>query len=103
MNQPGARLMQLSQGFSYTWGASRPVGQRVLPDSLKLDGRPIDAAATLRITVNAYMASGGDNFLVFKQGRDTRTGMMDVDALELYVKNNPGLKPGAPSRVTRLN
>jgi 5'-nucleotidase len=102
-NQASARLLQLSQGFSYTWDASRPIGQRVLPDSLKLDGQPIGAGSTVRVTVNAFMASGGDGFVMLKQGRDVSTGMMDVDALELYVKENPGLKPGTQSRVTRLN
>jgi 5'-nucleotidase len=102
-NQPNGRMLQLSQGFSYTWDASRPVGQRVLPESLRLDGRPITAASTVRVTVNGFLASGGDSFVLLKQGRDASTGMMDVDALELYVKNNPGLKPGMQSRVTRLN
>jgi 5'-nucleotidase len=103
LNQPSPRLLQLSQGFSYTWDASRPVGQRVLPESLKLDGQPITGASKLRVTVNAFMASGGDSFLMLKQGLDISTGMMDVDALELYVKNHPGLTPGTQARVTRLN
>ena len=102
-NQVNARMLQVSKGFSYTWDASRPVGQRVLPDSLRLDGQPLTATSTVRVTVNAFMASGGDSFLMLKQGRDASTGMMDVDALELYVKDNPGLKPGTQSRVTRLN
>jgi 5'-nucleotidase len=75
----------------------------VLPESLTLDGQLISAASKVRVTVNAYMASGGDNFPMLKQGQDVSTGMMDVDALELYVKNNPGLKPGTQTRVTRLN
>lgn len=103
--QPSAagRVLQVSKGFSYTWDAARPPGQRVLADSLKLDGRSVAAADTLRVTVNGFLASGGDNFTVLKQGRDARTGMMDIDALEAFVKANPGLTPGAPDRVTRLN
>jgi 5'-nucleotidase len=93
----------VSRGFSYTWDASRPPGQRVLADSLKLDGRPVTATDTLRVTVNSFLASGGDNFTALKQGRDARTGMMDIDALEAFVKANPTLAPGLPDRVTRLN
>jgi 5'-nucleotidase len=58
---------------------------------------------TLRVTVNSFLASGGDNFTALKQGRDARTGMMDIDALEAFVKANPTLAPGLPDRVTRLN
>ena len=49
------------------------------------------------------MAGGGDSFVMLKEGRDLRTGMMDVDALELYVRNNPALAPGPLDRVVRLN
>jgi len=103
--QPSAagRVLQVSKGFGYTWDAARPLGQRVLADSLKLDGKPIAAGDAVRVTVNGFLASGGDNFTVLKQGRDARTGMMDIDALEAFVKANPGLTPGAPDRVARLN
>jgi 5'-nucleotidase len=101
--QPKPRLMQVSRGFGYAWDAKRPNGQHVVPGSLVLDGQPIAPEALLRVTVNSFMASGGDNFHVFEQGRDRRTGMMDVDALELFIRNHPGLAPGAADRVKRLN
>ncbi|MFY9511467.1 MAG: bifunctional metallophosphatase/5'-nucleotidase [Rubrivivax sp.] len=96
-------MLQVSRGFSYSWDNGKPMGQRVLPGSLTLNGQPIAADARLRVTVNSFIASGGDNFTVLKQGSDSRTGMMDVDALELYVRNNPTLVPGALDRVTRVN
>ena len=102
-DQPSARLMQVSRGFSYTWDAARPLGERVLRESLRLNGQAITAQSKVRVTVNAFMAGGGDNFTQLKNGTDTRTGMMDVDALELYIKNNPGLAPGALNRIARLN
>ena len=99
----GGRLMHVSRGFSYSWDASRPPGQRVVPGSVHLAGQPLDANANVRVTVNAFMAGGGDSFAVLKEGRDQATGMMDVDALELYVRNNPTLAPGPLDRVLRLN
>ena len=77
--------MQVSRGFSYTWDAARPLGERVLRESLRLNGQAITAQSKVRVTVNAFMAGGGDNFTQLKNGTDTRTGMMDVDALELYI------------------
>jgi 5'-nucleotidase len=35
------RVMQVSKGFTYTWDAAKPVGQRVQADSLRLNGQPI--------------------------------------------------------------
>jgi 5'-nucleotidase len=99
----GHRVMQVSRGFSYTWDAAAPVGRRVVPGSMKLGGVAIDAGSRVRVSVNAFMASGGDNFLALKEGGDRVTGMMDIDALELYLKQHPGLSPGPLNRITRLN
>jgi 5'-nucleotidase len=101
--QPRPRILQLSRGFSYAWDATRPVGQRVVPGSVRLHGRPLEAAAEVRVTVNSYLAAGGDGFSVLEAGRQRRTGIMDVDALELFVKDNPLLVPGPLDRITRLN
>ncbi len=103
LDQPAPRIMQVSRGFSYGWDGSRPPGQRVLPGSLRLNGQPLAADSRVRVTVNAFMAGGGDNFLALKQGQEARTGMMDVDALEQFVKANPLLVPGPLDRITRVN
>jgi 5'-nucleotidase len=101
--QVSARLLQVSRGFAYTWDAARPSGQRLVPGSVTLDGRPLDLAARYRVTVNSFLAGGGDSFPALKAGTDRRTGMMDVDALERYVQANPTLAPGKLDRIARLN
>jgi 5'-nucleotidase len=101
--QPRPRVLQVSRGFGYTWDAARPPGQRVVTDSLRLNGQPIGAGTPLRITVNSYLAAGGDNFSVLKAGTGAVTGMMDVDALELHLKNNNPLAPPGEERIRRLN
>ena len=101
--QVSARLLQVSKGFAYTWDAARPLGQRLVPGSVTLDGRPLDLAASYRVTVNSFLAGGGDSFPALKAGTDRRTGMMDVDALERYVQANPMLAPGKLDRIARLN
>jgi 5'-nucleotidase len=103
LNQPRARILQVSGGFTYTGDAARPAGQRVVPGSVKLDGRAIEPGADYRVTVNSFLAGGGDNFGVLKQGRDPRTGLMDVDAFEQYLAGNPPITPGTPQRITRVN
>jgi 5'-nucleotidase len=104
LNQPRPRVLQVSQGFSYAWDASQPAGERVVPGSLQLNGTPIAPQQTLRVTINSFLATGGDNFTVFKQdGRDPRTGEMDVDALERYVSARSPVAAGASERIRRLN
>ena len=97
------RVMQVSRGFSYTWDAAAPVGQRVVAGSVKLNGVTIAPTGRYRVSVNAFMASGGDNFLALKDGTERVTGMMDIDALETYLQKHPNVAPGPLDRITRLN
>ncbi len=103
LNQPRPRILQVSNGFTYTWDAARPAGQRVVPGSVRLDGSLLEANANYRVTVNSFLAAGGDNFHTLKLGRNARTGMMDVDAFEQYLARNANLPAAAPPRITRLN
>jgi 5'-nucleotidase len=88
----GGRIMPVSSGFSYTWDASKPegaapgTGQRVVPGSMKLNGQAIDMAATYRITVNNFMASGGDSYNLLKQGRNVQEGELDSVLARLYFR-----------------
>src|SRR5712672_1149975 len=56
------RILQVSKGFSYAWDNARPYGERVLADRMSLNGEPIDPAKGYRVTVNNYLAVGGDGF-----------------------------------------
>ncbi len=107
LNQPRPRILQVSRGFSYAWDAARPVGQRVLPGSLTIDGRVIGAADKLRVTVNSFLAAGGDSFLTLKDGGEQRTGAMDIDAFEAHIAANPNVAAEAtataPARIRRVN
>jgi 5'-nucleotidase len=97
-----ARVLQPSRGFSYTWKASAPVGQRVDPASLRLNGQPIDPAGHYRVTVNTFLASGGDGFRVLAEGTERRGGMVDMDALELWLKSHSPRTPPETNRITRV-
>jgi 5'-nucleotidase len=102
IDQTRPRILQVSRGFTYQWDAQRPVGQRVVPGSVRLDGAPLDPARPYRVTINSFLADGGDNFRVFKQATERRTGLMDIDAFERYLAATPGL-PGAPEvRIRRI-
>jgi 5'-nucleotidase len=97
---PLPRALQPSAGFRYTWRADAPPGQHI--QSATLDGRELDAAADYRVTVNSFMAEGGDRLSVLTQGRDRIRTVVDVDALEAYFHELAQVAPPALGRIVRL-
>ena len=96
-------MLQVSRGFSYTWDASRPVGDRVDPATIAIDGVRVDPGAIYRVTVNSFMAGGGDGFAVLTEGTDRTGGMIDLDALVAYFSAAGPVAPGPQDRITRRN
>ena len=70
---------------------------------MSLNGAQIDPNRAYRVTLNAYLAAGGDGFTVFKDGAAPQTGVYDVDALFSYFKTHSPVAPPPTDRVTRLN
>jgi len=96
------RFLQVSTGFAYGWSAAAPTGQKVDPASITLNGTPIDPATVYRVTIDPYLAGGGDNFSVFTQGTDQVGGILDVDALKaLFATADPYPTPTV-DRITAL-
>jgi 5'-nucleotidase len=97
------RILQVSKGFSYAWDNAASDGQRILPESIKLDGRLIDPATSYRVTVNGFLAVGGDGFTVLKDGSDRLVGVYDVDALNAFMGANSPVSPVTLMRIVRVN
>ena len=97
------RILQVSRGFSFTYDAARPIGERVPIETILLRGAPIDPQTRYRVTVNDFLASGGDGFSTFMRGTDRRTGVYDVDALDAYFKANSPITPHTPERIRQIN
>lgn len=85
--QPFARIMKTS-GLIYGWreNGAGIADNAVDPATILVNGIPLDPAATYSVTVNSFMAGGGDNFTVFTQGTDRVVGPTDLDALVAYVQ-----------------
>jgi 5'-nucleotidase len=97
------RILQLSNGFSYGWDGSKPFGERVIDASMMLNGARIEPATTYRVTVNNYLALGGDGFTVLKDGTAKQFGIFDDEALFAYFQANSPISPGAANRIARTN
>ena len=58
---------------------------------------------TYRITVNNFMASGGDNFTVLQQGHRQQTGDIDSVVARAYFQTKGLVERPALNRISRLN
>jgi 5'-nucleotidase len=96
-------VLHVSEGFSYSWDAARPAGQRVLPGSAMLHGEPIRADAMYRVATNSFLGEGGDGFTIFKQGKNVQTGELDSVVLKLYFRAKGVVQVPTLGRITRLN
>ena len=96
-------ILQVSRGFSYTWDAARPVGARIDPSTITINGVPVDPDATYRVTVNSFLADGGDGFTVLREGTERTGGEIDLDALIAYFSTASPVAPGPQDRINRRN
>ncbi|MDC8785852.1 bifunctional metallophosphatase/5'-nucleotidase [Roseateles koreensis] len=102
--QTTQRIMQISNGLRYSWKASgaacakitdvafTPTDVTVYPpqitgpvDNVVIGGVVQNPSKTYRVTVNNYMANGGDGFATLLGGSNTQGGAQDIDALVAYL------------------
>lgn len=95
--------LQVSQGLSYRWNQGAPSGSRA--SDVRLDGAAIEDGKAYRITVNNFIAQGGDHFTMFTKGSERAdTGIVDVDALKRYLADCDarGRPAGAAEPAARI-
>ena len=72
-----------------------------------IDGVVVLPDAEYRVTVNSFLADGGDNFTVLREGLARTGGAQDLDALESYLSAfgtvDPVAYPQALDRIGRQN
>lgn len=91
-------VLSVSEGFTYRLDPAAPAGQRV--SDLRLDGKTIDPQGLYRVTVNSFLASGGDRFTVFTEAESETVGPIDVDAFEAWIDGEGGRALPATDRIT---
>jgi len=96
------RILQVSNSFRYSYSASAPVGNKVDPASIKIDGATVVPTSAYRVTMNSFLADGGDGFTVFTQCTNQLGGEVDLDALVRYFEKHSPIAPPPLVRITRL-
>lgn len=89
------RVMLPSAGFKYTWDGAKACNARISNVTLRSGAATetiVDAAGivvnpgkTYRVTVNNFMADGGDGYTTFLKGTNRLGGAQDIDALVAFL------------------
>jgi 5'-nucleotidase len=90
------RVMLPSAGFKYTWNGAQACNARISNVTLTSGGTietlvdekgvVVDPNKTYRVTVNNFMADGGDGYSTFKnKGTNRLGGPQDIDALVTFM------------------
>jgi 5'-nucleotidase len=102
-NAAAPKVLQVSSGLTYTLDLTKSGADRVVTDSVKLNGAAIDPAATYRVATNSFLAGGGDGFPTLGQGTNDVVGADDLTALEQYLTaNSSATNPLAPPKADRI-
>ncbi|MFE6594298.1 bifunctional metallophosphatase/5'-nucleotidase [Streptomyces sp. NPDC057781] len=103
-NEAAPKILQISSGLTYTLDLTRTGADRVVTDSIRLNGSPIDENATYRVASNSFLAGGGDGFPTLGEGANELVGADDLTALEQYLTANSSatapIIPPAADRIT---
>ena len=97
------RIMLPSAGFKYSWDGTKACGSRISNVTLRngaaaetlvdASGVVANPAKTYRVTVNNFMADGGDGYSTFNKGTNRVGGAQDIDALVSYLSQFKAPKP----------
>jgi 5'-nucleotidase len=71
---------------------------------ITINGTVVNPTDTLRVTMNNFLASGGDGFTVFNEGTNALGGAQDIDAFAAYLgaAGPAGVAVPALDRVTPI-
>ena len=93
-------MLQVS-GIQIVYDMSKPAGAKVA--SVEVAGKPMAARATYRVVTNDFLAAGGDQFNIFKQGRNISSGPSQRDAVADYIRKNSPINVQVRDRIVFRN
>ena len=88
-------------GLSYAFDESKPVGSRVT--EVRVDGVVLDPNAEYTVAMVDFLATGGDGYTIFTEGKNVVYGPLDRDALVAYMESLPGpVDVKVEGRITKV-
>ncbi|WP_326698938.1 bifunctional metallophosphatase/5'-nucleotidase [Streptomyces sp. NBC_01754] len=103
-NEASPKILQISQGLTYTLDLTKSGADRVVAGTIRLNGEAIEPAKTYRVAMNEFLAGGGDGFAALGEGTDKLVGPSDLDVFNDYLAAHSTatapLDPPAADRIT---
>ena len=62
----------------------------------------MESGRAYRVTVNDFLALGGDRFTLLRDDTDRSGGRLDAEALTAYLRPESAAQPLAPDRQPRI-
>ncbi len=94
----GNGILQIPASLTYERHPATAAPDRVR--NIRINGVPIVPATTYRVTVNNFLADGGDGYSTFTGGTNRFVGEIDLDAFARYVESLGTVNPGPQNRIT---
>ncbi|MFJ8083322.1 bifunctional metallophosphatase/5'-nucleotidase [Streptomyces sp. NPDC096205] len=102
-NAAAPKILQPS-GLTYTLDLTKTGADRIVTDSVRVAGAPLDPAAVYRVAANSFLAGGGDGFTELAAGTNRFVGQDDLLAFETYLKaNSSAVNPLQAPATDRVN
>nr|WSS63314.1 bifunctional metallophosphatase/5'-nucleotidase [Streptomyces sp. NBC_01177] len=102
-NETSPKILQVSEGLTYTLDMTKTGADRVVTSSILLNGEAIDPAKTYRVAMNEFLAGGGDGFPALGQGTNKLVGASDLDLFNAYLAaHSTASAPLAPPATDRI-
>ncbi|MEV0775562.1 bifunctional metallophosphatase/5'-nucleotidase [Streptomyces sp. NPDC050428] len=102
-NAASPKILQVSKGFTYTLDLTKTGADRIVTDSVKLNGEALDPAKTYRVAMNEFLGGGGDGFPALGEGKNKLVGASDLDLFNAYLAaNSTATAPLAPPAMDRI-
>jgi len=89
--QTTARVLQVSSSLHYERSTAAlpatptPADCAAAIGTIQVNGATLAPTDTVRVTMNSFLATGGDGFTVFNAGTDVLGGAQDIDAMVAYL------------------
>ncbi|MFE5670994.1 bifunctional metallophosphatase/5'-nucleotidase [Agromyces sp. NPDC056523] len=92
----------VNEALTYTYDPTAAQGSHIT--EILLNGQPLDPAVTYSVGANSFLASGGDNFTVFREGvNKADSGKIDLEAMVDYFETFGSAAPDYAQRAVGVD
>ena len=91
-------IFQVS-GLRFKYDSKKPIGSRLI-DATLADGTPIDKTKYYTLVTNSFLAAGGGEYTIFKEGRNAQDSFHYLrNIIVEYVKKHSPIDMGIEGRI----